>query len=202
MMRAGIALILLGFGSAAMGAETNFGIRTVGGQVRNDERMGFGTPVQAEKPAPAAKAAYVPGTASGLAVDVGAAKNLGSDRVGSSVDMGAAKGIGAHWGRVTSTYRSAAHNRRVGGVANSYHLRNRAIDIARRPGVAHWQIAAAFRAAGYNLLESLDEGDHSHFAFGGAGEHKHRGARPQMVVAKVGEKTEWRIVYAPSAGGN
>jgi len=103
---------------------------------------------------------------------------------------------------VTSTFRSAAHNRRVGGVANSYHLRGRAIDIARRPGVSHWQIAAAFRAAGYNLLESLDEGDHSHFAFGGPGEYKHRGPRPQMVIAQAGEKTEWRIVYAPSGGGN
>ena len=149
MMRAGIALILLGFGGTAMAA--------------------------------------VPGTAAS----------------GGSVDMNAAKGIGARWGQVTSTYRSWAHNRRVGGVANSYHLRNRAIDIARRPGVSHWQIAAAYRAAGYNLLESLDEGDHSHFAFGGPGEYKHRsGPRPQIVIAKAGEMTEWRIVYAPSGGGN
>lgn len=202
MMRAGIALILLGFAASATAAETNFGIRTVGGKVRNDERMGFGTPEQADKPAPAAKAAYVPGTASGLAVEVGAGKDLGAGRASSSIDMGAIKGIGARWGQVTSTYRSAAHNRRVGGAANSYHLRNRAIDIARRPGVSHLQIAAAFRAAGYNLLESLDEGDHSHFAFGGPGEYKHRSARPQMVIAQVGEKTEWRIVYAPSGGGN
>ena len=79
--------------------------------------------------------------------------------------MGNVKQIGAHWGRVTSTYRSPAHNRRVGGVANSYHLSNRAIDIARRPGVSHSQIAAAYRNAGYSLAESLDEGDHSHFAF-------------------------------------
>ena len=44
-------------------------------------------------------------------------------------------------------------------------MSGRAIDIARRPGVSHWQIAAAFRNAGYRLIESLDEGDHSHFAF-------------------------------------
>ena len=70
---------------------------------------------------------------------------------------------------MTSTIRSVAHNRAVGGVRNSWHLSGRAIDIARRPGVTHAQIAAAFRNAGYYLIESLDEGDHSHFAFGGSG---------------------------------
>ena len=117
--------------------------------------------------------------------------------------MGDIRQIGTRWGRVTSTYRSPAHNKRVGGVANSYHLSNRAIDIARRPGVSHWQIAAAFRAAGYSLAESLDEGDHSHFAFGTP---RRRAPRPQaqMVAMKSGEKTEWRIIYAPptSVGGN
>ena len=72
------------------------------------------------------------------------------------------------FGVITSTWRSAAHNRVVGGVPNSYHLQGRAIDIARRPGVTHRQIDAAFRTAGYNVIESLDEGDHSHFAFGPA----------------------------------
>jgi hypothetical protein len=185
MMRAGIVLILLGFGSAATAAETNWGIRSVDGKVRNDERMGFDKPKPAETATPAAQAVYAAAPSSPAAVD-----------------MGSIKGIGAHWGRVTSTYRSFAHNRRVGGVSNSYHLRNRAIDIARRPGVSHWQIAAAYRAAGYNLLESLDEGDHSHFAFGGPGEYKRHGPRPQIVIAKAGEVTEWRIVYAPGGGSN
>jgi hypothetical protein len=76
--------------------------------------------------------------------------------------------IPAAFGVVTSTWRSVEHNRAVGGVPNSYHLQGRAIDIARRPGVTHRQIEAAFRTAGYNLIESLDEGDHSHFAFGTA----------------------------------
>ncbi|HEY0629880.1 MAG TPA: D-Ala-D-Ala carboxypeptidase family metallohydrolase, partial [Sphingomicrobium sp.] len=122
---------------------------------------------------------------------------------GKSVDMGDIRQIGSRWGRVTSTYRSPEHNRRVGGVANSYHLRGKAIDIARRPGVSHWQIAAAYRSAGYSLAESLDEGDHSHFAFGVP---KRRAPQPQaqMVAVKSGEKTEWRIIYAPpsSGGGN
>src|SRR4051794_27592157 len=69
------------------------------------------------------------------------------------------------YGVVTSTFRTIAHNKAVGGVPNSYHLLDRAIDLARRPGVTHRQIEAALRSAGYNLVESLDELDHSHFAF-------------------------------------
>lgn len=76
--------------------------------------------------------------------------------------------ISTAFGVITSTWRSPAHNRAVGGVPNSYHLQGRAIDIARKPGVTHRQIDAALRTAGYNLVESLDEGDHSHFAFGPA----------------------------------
>lgn len=120
-----------------------------------------------------------------------------------------AKAIGARWGRVTSTYRTAAHNRQVGGVRNSWHLSGRAIDIARRPGVSHWQIAAALRAAGYFLIESLDEGDHSHFAFGSAASsltaaHPSRGL-PRVLVAaaepKGGEVTDWGIVTISNRRG-
>ena len=176
MMRVGIALILLWCGSAAAGAETDWGIRELG-----KPAQGPG----ADEPLPAGTWA------------------MDAPSGGRSVDMGDVKQIGAKWGRVTSTYRSPAHNRRVGGVANSYHLTNRAIDIARRPGVSHWQIAAAYRNAGYSLAESLDEGDHSHFAFGPP-KRRSAGVQAQMVSVKAGEKTEWRIVYAPpsSGGGN
>ena len=117
---------------------------------------------------------------------------------GRSIVIGDIARLGARWGQVTSTHRSVAHNRKVGGVANSYHLRGRAIDIVRRAGVSHWQIAAALRAAGYSLLESLDEGDHSHFAFGSAGETKPpRATRPHVVLAGDGDVTHWRMVYAP-----
>jgi len=85
-----------------------------------------------------------------------------ADPVGSSA--GAAK-VAAVFGTITSTFRSVAHNRAVGGVPNSYHLLGRAIDIVRRRGITHHQIEAALRSAGYSLIESLDEGDHSHFAF-------------------------------------
>jgi hypothetical protein len=170
MLRATGALILLVWGSTAVAAETNFGIRELG------------KPAKAtSEPLPAGTWALEPS--------------------GRSIDMADIKQIGGRWGQVTSTYRSPVHNRRVGGVANSYHLRSRAIDIARRPGISHAQIAAAYRAAGYSLAESLDEGDHSHFAFGPP---KRGTAQPQMVIVQSGEKTEWRILYAPpsSAGGN
>jgi hypothetical protein len=175
MMRAGIALVFLMSGTAAAGADTNWGIREIGV-----------SPRAADEPAPAGTWAL-------------------HASPGRAVDMGSIKQIGAKWGQVTSTYRSPAHNRRVGGVANSYHLSNRAIDIARRPGVSHSQIAAAYRSAGYSLAESLDEGDHSHFAFGPPKRGSSR-AQARMVSVKSGEKTEWRIVYAPpsssASGGN
>lgn len=72
------------------------------------------------------------------------------------------------YGVVTSTFRTPAHNKAVGGMPNSYHLLDQAIDVARRPGVSHFQIEAALKRAGYRLVESLDERDHSHFAFGPA----------------------------------
>jgi hypothetical protein len=79
--------------------------------------------------------------------------------------------LASRWGTVSSVTRTREHNLAVGGAANSYHLIGRAIDVARRPGVRHTDIEAALLSAGYALLESLDEGDHSHFAFAnGAGQ--------------------------------
>src|SRR3990170_2322647 len=110
-------------------------------------------------------------------------------------NVGSAATIGARWGRVTSTYRSPEHNRRVRGVPNSYHLSGRAIDIARRAGVTHADIDAAYRAAGYQLVESLDEGDHSHFAFGSTSRSAFAAKAPE---AQTGE-TRWRMGYAPGS---
>lgn len=104
--------------------------------------------------------------------------------------IAAAARVSSGYGRVTSTLRSVEHNRAVGGVPNSYHLRGMAIDIARRPGVSHARIDAALRSAGYRLIESLDEGDHSHFAFAG-------GATLPATVLRANEVTRWGIVSAP-----
>lgn len=111
------------------------------------------------------------------------------------LSLSSAAALGAHWGRVTSTLRSVKHNRDVGGVPNSFHLSGRAVDIARRAGVNHRMIESAFVRAGYRLVESLDEGDHSHFAF------SFGGSRPSSLRPNSpGETTQWRIVYAPGTG--
>ena len=91
------------------------------------------------------------------------------------------------YGVVTSTFRTPAHNKAVGGMPNSYHLVNQAIDVARRPGISHLQVEAALKRAGYRLVESLDERDHSHFAFGPA------------VTAKAAGKTVGSLPPFPAA---
>ena len=119
---------------------------------------------------------------------------------GRPVNIGAIAAIGSAWGRVTSTRRSPQHNRRVGGVRNSYHLSGRAIDLARRPGVSHSAIAAAYRRAGYYLVESLDEGDHSHFAFGSGGRRGAPGLGVLVATGSTGTSaagTQWKMVSAP-----
>lgn len=164
---AGLALLLSGTAAtAATSSPTDFGVRSVG--------------APASAPAPAFEQPSSGPTWSPVA---------------KPIDMRSISALGARWGTVTSTYRSPERNRRVGGARNSYHLRGRAIDIARRAGVSHSQIAAAYRSAGYRLVESLDEGDHSHFAFGtGAAPVR---ARP--AVERTAEVTSWRIVTAPGA---
>jgi hypothetical protein len=105
-----------------------------------------------------------------------------------SFDLNLAVRAAWKWGRVTSTKRSAQRNRAVGGAPKSYHLSGRAIDVARRPGVRHSEVELAFRKAGFDLIESIDEGDHSHFAFRAGS----RGLRDPKLP-----EGSWRIVYAP-----
>lgn len=130
-----------------------------------------------------------------------------------SYEAASAADIGSKWGVVTSIKRTPERNRAVGGAPNSFHLAGRAIDIARRPGVRHADIEAAFRKAGYWLIESLDEGDHSHFAFGTFGETSKKSvllpraraasaadssaaackARPAAAEAEIGRRRPDRI---------
>ena len=58
------------------------------------------------------------------------------------------------------------------------------------PGVTAVEIAGP----GFINLR-LDEGDHTHLAFGTP--HA-RGLRPQMVLKEEGGQTQWRIIYAPT----
>jgi len=181
MTRFAIGMALLWSASVAS-AETDFGIRTVTGEraiIRVAEHQKVGQ--RDDSSVVQARVAQEPSGANWA--PLGGAGNLR-----------AAASLASGWGRVTSTYRSPEHNRQVGGVRNSYHLRGRAIDIARRPGVTHAMIAAAFRNAGYHLVESLDEGDHSHFAFGFGG----GGFRVASVPDKR-EMTRWGVVTVSTA---
>ena len=182
MTRFAIGLAFLSSASMAS-AETDFGIRTVSGE-RGIVSVGE-HPKAGQRDSSAVQAR--------VSSELPAGGTWASIRGGSG-SLNSAAGIGSRWGRVTSTYRTPEHNRRVGGVRNSYHLRGRAIDIARRPGVSHAQIAAAFRTAGYQLIESLDEGDHSHFAFGFGGS----GARVAAMPEKQ-ELTKWGVVTVSAA---
>lgn len=62
---------------------------------------------------------------------------------------------------VTSTRRSAAHNKRVGGVANSYHLTGQARDSVPPKGMSMADYARRLRDLNPHL-EVINEGDHVH----------------------------------------
>ena len=111
--------------------------------------------------------------------------------------ISAAASIGARFGRVTSTLRSPEHNRRVGGVRNSWHLSGRAMDIARAPGVSHSMIAAELRRAGFHLMESLDEGDHSHFAFSDGPIRLRPHSQAEQLAELRQEASYFRFAVAP-----
>lgn len=70
---------------------------------------------------------------------------------------------------VTSGRRTPQHNRDVGGVPSSYHLRGRAIDIAGSPrfrqavAATAWSQRVSRRCTGPE--EVIDEGDHLHIAW-------------------------------------
>ena len=109
--------------------------------------------------------------------------------------------VAANYGAVTSIFRTVEHNRAVGGVPNSYHLLGRAIDVARKPGVTHGMIAAALQRAGFVMVESLDEGDHSHFAFANTSIAPRQ---PEVTVAaatvKQPEKPKYPEILADDHG--
>lgn len=180
MARFAIGLLVLCGASGAHAQATDFGIRSVNGG-RSVVTVGVAPKAQAR--ADGSTQLSAPQSSSAIWTPI---------RNGSG-SLNAAARLGAQWGRVTSTWRSVTHNRRVGGVPNSFHLHGRAIDIARRPGVTHSMIAAAFRNAGYQLVESLDEGDHSHFAFSFGGSNYASRKR------EMDQGTNWGVVTVAAA---
>ena len=63
--------------------------------------------------------------------------------------------------KVTSTFRTAAHNKRVGGVGNSFHLTGQARDSVPPPGMSMAAYAAELRRLNPHL-DVINEGDHVH----------------------------------------
>lgn len=63
--------------------------------------------------------------------------------------------------RVASTTRTAARNRAVGGVANSYHLSGRARDSVPPPGMSMAAYVAQLKRLNPNM-DVINEGDHVH----------------------------------------
>lgn len=104
-------------------------------------------------------------------------------------NLASAVRLGARWGVVTSVKRSRDHNRAVSGALNSFHLFGRAVDIARRPDISHADIENGYKKAGFQLVESLDEGDHSHFAFGTGGSSAKSGLRQRSEFVSPASKS-------------
>jgi uncharacterized protein YcbK (DUF882 family) len=63
--------------------------------------------------------------------------------------------------RVTSTRRSPARNRAVGGVTNSFHLTGQARDSVPPPGMSMGAYAAELRRLNPGM-DVINEGDHVH----------------------------------------
>lgn len=63
--------------------------------------------------------------------------------------------------RVTSTMRSPARNKAVGGKANSYHLSGMARDSVPPPGMSMSSYAAELRRLNPGM-DVINEGDHVH----------------------------------------
>ncbi len=63
--------------------------------------------------------------------------------------------------QITSTKRSLAHNRKVGGVGNSYHLSGRARDSVPPRGMSMGEYHRRLKALNPHL-DVINEGDHVH----------------------------------------
>lgn len=66
--------------------------------------------------------------------------------------LDAARSIAGVPFKITSGYRTAKHNLKVGGSENSSHLRGKAADIACRHSSTRFRIIAALIAAGFTRI--------------------------------------------------
>lgn len=70
--------------------------------------------------------------------------------------------------QVTSGYRTAEHNKAVGGVPTSRHLSGQAVDLVPRPGETMAQLYA--RVSKVPGVKAINEGDHVHVQATGGGQ--------------------------------
>ena len=94
-----------------------------------------------------------------------------------TAEMGGIKYVPVPGAKQTSGYRSAADNKRVDGVSNSYHLSDRARDFVPGPGMTMAELHAEMKAANPHL-DVINEGDHVHI------EPKEGGARSPVLQAE------------------
>lgn len=85
--------------------------------------------------------------------------NGGQTATPSATFSGGFRGISGE--RVTSTLRSPARNRAVGGAPNSYHLRGQARDSVPPPGMSMAAYAAQLQRLNPDM-DVINEGDHVH----------------------------------------
>ena len=98
----------------------------------------------------------------------------------------------------TSAYRSPAHNARVGGKPNSYHLDDLARDFVPGPGMSMGQLHAQLQAANPHL-RVINEGDHVHIQPKSRDQFAGGGAAPQTGDDKLQLIKEAREAIAAGA---
>lgn len=99
-------------------------------------------------------------------------------------------------GKVSSTFRTPAHNAEVGGKPNSQHLTGNAMDVVFPNANAKRMAIDAARKNGY---QAIDEGDHVHFQLARGGQQGGTQLRPAPKAENAGSLQE-RLDLAKSMG--
>lgn len=123
--------------------------------------------------------------------------------------QGAFQVVGLPGDQETSGRRSAADNRRVDGVPNSFHLTGQASDRVPPPGMSMAAYAAELQRLNPNL-EVINEGDHVHleprsrdqFAQGGGVNREQLVAQARDAIAKGADPAAVQARLNQLLGGN